>query len=452
MSSSPVSVVGGPRLLTALAGAQLLVALDFSIVYVALPNIGTSLAFSPANLQWIVSGYAILFAGVLLIGGQLVDVYGGARVFTAAQLLFAASSAAAGASPDSAVLILARGAQGIAAGLLVPATLGLLNAAYPAGPRRNRALSVWGTTGAFGLALGVSAGGVLITIASWRWIFWINLPIVALCLATAGSATTARSAPAERRVTVVTAGSAAASVIAVVFAFSELARPSPTIWVILLSAVTAAASAATVIARERHAQTPLIPRMLLKMLSLRIAAVAAAIYMATFGAEFYLITVFLQDQRGYTPITAGLAFLPLAATIVIGNTLAGAVADRLPHRYLLAISYTTGAAGLAILALSAYRASPYWPTLLAGLLLSGLGQGMAFTGMFIVGTRDLPAESEGTGSALITTAQYTGGSIGLAILVLILGHHPGTASYGLAILTTAAGALLVAPLALRKLP
>ncbi|KDN80838.1 MFS transporter [Kitasatospora cheerisanensis] len=174
-------------------------ALDFSIIYVALPDIGGSLHFSTVALQWIVSAYAIFFAGCLLLGGQLSDAFGAGRVFLSAQLLFAASSVGAALAGSAGPLIAARVGQGVAAALLVPSTLGLLSAAYPAGPARDRAVSVWGTTGAVGLALGVTAGGGILSVASWPWIFWINLPIVAVCLlAAARRSARPRTAPAPR--------------------------------------------------------------------------------------------------------------------------------------------------------------------------------------------------------------------------------------------------------------
>ncbi len=437
--------------MAALAGSQLLVALDFSIIYVALPDIGASLRFSGAALQWIVSAYAIFFAGFLLLGGQLVDAYGGGRVFLAAQSLFALASLAAGLSGGASTLIAARVGQGVAASLLVPATLGLLGQHYPAGPARDRALSVWGTTGAVGLALGVTAGGALLTVASWPWIFWINLPIVAVCLVAAGDALRAPAGRDRRPLAVAGALLASAAVVAIVLVFTELARTRPSAPVIVAGAVTAAVAGVLFAAGQRRGARPLVPSALLAVRTLRTACLAAALYMASFGAEFFLVTLYLQDERGYSALAAGLAFLPLAATIVVGNTVAGALAGRWRLHHLLAAAYATGAAGLLVLAVAAASSGGYATVILPGLLLSGLGQGMAFTGMFVTGTRDLPEESNGTGSALITTAQYTGGSVGLALLVLLLGERPDPGAYALTFGVTVVIALAVVPAAWRLL-
>ncbi|WCD89844.1 putative MFS-type transporter EfpA [Streptomyces xanthophaeus] len=430
-----------------MAGAQLLVALDFSIIYVALPDIGGSLHFSTVALQWIVSAYAIFFAGFLLLGGQLADAFGAGRVFLAAQLLFALSSVGAALSGSAAPLIAARVGQGVAAALLVPATLGLLSAAYPAGPERDRAVSVWGTTGAVGLALGVTAGGGILAVTTWQWIFWINLPIVAVCLCAAGSALRSTASAARAPVAATATLTACTAVVALVLAFTELSRARPAAPVVTAALAVAALAGAVLFLSRRH-RRPLVPASLLRVRTLQVACLAAALYMASFGAEFYLVTLYLQEVRAYSALAAGLAFLPLAAAIVVGNTVAGRVAGRLPLQRLLATAFVTGAAGLLVLALAVGADGGYGPAVLPGLLLSGLGQGMAFTGMFITGTRDLPPESNGTGSALVTTAQYTGGSVGLALLVLLHGEEPAAPDFELTFYVTAVVAAAAAPLAL----
>ncbi|WP_129293276.1 MFS transporter [Streptomyces lydicus] len=446
MPVSPLPTPGA-RLLTALAGAQLLVALDFSIIYVALPDIGASLHFSAVALQWIVSAYAIFFAGFLLLGGQLADVFGAGRVYLTAQLLFAVSSIGAALAPSAAVLIAARVGQGVAAALLVPATLGLLSSAYPAGPERDRAVSVWGTTGAVGLALGVTAGGGILAVASWQWIFWINLPIVAVCLLAAGNAVRSTTAGARAPIATAATFSACAAVVALVLAFTELSRARPSLPVVAAAlAVTIPAGALLALSQRRR--RPLVPRALLRVRTLQVACLAAALYMASFGAEFYLVTLYLQDVRDYSAFAAGMAFLPLAGAITVGNTVAGRLAGRLSLRRLLSTAFLTGAAGLLVLALAVGAEGGYLPGILPGLLLSGLGQGMAFTGMFITGTRDLPQASNATGSALVTTAQYIGGSIGLALLVLIHGERPATPDFVRTFCVTAVIAAAAAPSAL----
>lgn len=445
----PVSPAPAPgaRLLTALAGAQLLVALDFSVIYVALPDIGAGLHFSSVALQWIVSAYAIFFAGFLLLGGQLSDVFGAGRVYLVAQLLFAAASIGAALSSSAPPLIAARVVQGVAAALLVPATLGLLSAAYPAGPERDRAVSVWGTTGAVGLALGVTVGGGILAVASWPWIFWINLPIVALCLAAAGNAV--RSTPSGPRAPVAATAtfSACAAVVALVVAFTEFSRARPSLPVAAV-ALSVAVLAGGLLLRCQNGGRPLVPHALLRVRTLQVACLVAALHMASFGAEFYLVTLYLQELRDYSALAAGLAFLPLAGAVTVGNQVAGRMAGRLSLRGLLATGFLIGVTGLVVLALAVGADGGYAPGVLPGLLLSGLGQGMAFTGMFITGTRDLPQASNAMGSALVTTAQYIGGSLGLALLVLLHGERPTAPDFVRTFYVTAVIATAAVPSAL----
>ena len=444
VSSAPAP---GARLLTALAGAQLLVALDFSIIYVALPDIGTSLHFSSVALQWIVSAYAIFFAGFLLLGGQLSDVFGAGRVYLVAQLLFAASSIGAALSSSATPLIAARVTQGVAAALLVPATLGLLSSAYPAGPERDRAVSVWGTTGAVGLALGVTVGGGILAVTSWPWIFWINLPIVALCLLAAGNAVRSTPSGARAPVAVTATFSACTAVVALVVAFTELSRAQPSLPV-AAAALAVAVLAGGLLVRFQNGRRPLVPRALLRVRTLQVACLVAALHMASFGAEFYLVTLYLQESRDYSALAAGMAFLPLAGAVTLGNTVAGRVAGRLSLRRLLSTAFLIGATGLVVLALAVGADGGYAPGILPGLLLSGFGQGMAFTGMFITGTRDLPQESNAMGSALVTTAQYIGGSVGLALLVLLHGEQPTAPDFVRTFYVTAVIAVAAVPSAL----
>ncbi|MCD7443435.1 MFS transporter [Streptomyces lincolnensis] len=443
----PPAPVPGARLLTALAGAQLLVALDFSIIYVALPDIGTSLHFSSVALQWIVSAYAIFFAGFLLLGGQLADVFGAGRVYLVAQLLFAAASIGAALASSATLLIAARVVQGVAAALLVPATLGLLSSAYPAGPERDRAVSVWGTTGAVGLALGVTVGGGILAVASWQWIFWINLPIVALCLLAAGNAVRSTTSGARAPVAAMATISACTAVVALVVAFTELSRARPSLPVVAAT-LAVAVLAGGLLMRCQNGRRPLVPRALLRVRTLQVACLVAALHMASFGAEFYLVTLYLQEARDYSALAAGMAFLPLAAAVTVGNTVAGRVAGRLSLRVLLSTAFLTGATGLVVLALAVGADGGYAPGILPGLLLSGLGQGMAFTGMFITGTRDLPPTSNAMGSALVNTAQYIGGSIGLALLVLLHGEHPTAPDFVRTFYATAVIATAAVPAAL----
>ncbi|MEH0981850.1 MFS transporter [Micromonospora sp. CPCC 205556] len=437
---------GSSRLLFALACSQLVVALDFSIVYVALPSLGEALSFSTATLQWVVSAYAIVFAGFLLLGGRLVDAVGGGRLFLAAHALFALSSLAAGAADDGALLLAGRVGQGLAAALLAPATLALLNGGWPAGPARDRALAVWGSTGAVGLALGVVVGGAVLAMLSWRWVFWVAVPINAICVAAAAGLLRGGAASARQRLDPTAALLGTAAVVSLVVAATQASAERPSWSAVAGWAVVAVVLGAAVCGLQSRRPGALVPVGLWRVATLRAACVVAALYMASLGAEFYLVTLYLQRDMGMGTLAAGLAFLPLTLTIVAGNSLAGRLAGRWGLRRLLIVAFGVGAVGLGLLTLGLAQHA-YLTGVLPGLVVSGLGQGLAFTGMFITGTRDLDETANGTGAALVTTTQYVGGAIGLALLVLLHGPAPETADFRRAFLATVLIAAVTVPVA-----
>jgi MFS family permease len=391
--------------LLVLALAQFLVALDYSIVYVALPSIGRELGLDPALAQWVISAYAVLFAGFLMVGGRLADRYG--RLFRWAVLAFGVTSAIGGLAADGPVLLAARGAQGLAAALLQPAVLALIGSSFPAGPARNRALAVWGSVGASGLAVGAILGGLLTT-ASWRWTFLINVPLTLLAafFFRPGAAVRRRSSPPP----VVASVLGTAAVLALVVGLTTSS------WAVLAGA---GVLGALFVRNERVGRGVLVPRSLRRIGSLRLGAGAAALYMASVGSEFYLVTLLLQDEREYSPLAAGLAFLPLAAMVTVGSTAAGRWVRRVPARIVLGAGFAVSAVGLGWLVLSLHGDS-YARDLLPGLVISGFGHGVVYTSMFIIGTRDVPAEHQGAAGSLLTTAQYVAGAVTVAVLTLVL--------------------------------
>jgi MFS family permease len=414
--------------LALLSLAQFLVALDYSIIYVALPSIGRDLDLSPAAAQWVISAYAVLFAGFLMVGGRLADRYGPRTLFVVAMAGFGLFSAAGGLASDPAVLLAARGAQGLAAALLQPAVLALIGLSFPAGDARNRALVVWGSVGASGLAAGVILGGVL-TSASWRWTFFINVPLAlaAVFLARALPRSPRGADPAPVLASLLGTG----AVLAFVLGLTVLWVPLFVLSGVLLLAFLRVEATATRV---------LIPRPLRRIGSLKIGVAATALYMASVGSEFYLVTLLLQDSRGYGPLQAGLAFLPLAAMVTAGNTAAGRVVRRWPAQAVLAAGFLLAAVGLAGLLVALSR--PGYTVLLPGLLLSGFGHGVIYTAMFIIGTRDVPAEYQGAAGSLLTTSQYLSGAVTVAVLTLVL-NGPGFAwACGVTTAAALAGAVL----------
>ncbi|MCZ2523115.1 MFS transporter [Streptomyces sp. HB2AG] len=429
--------------LATLSAAQFLIALDFSVIFVALPSMGADLALSESAVQWVVSAYAVFFAGFLVLGGRAADRIGARTLFVAALLLFGVASLAGGIAQGAAVLLVARAAQGVAAATLQPSILALVNTTFEPGPARTRALAVWGTVGASGLAAGVVLGGLLTTV-SWRWTFLVNLPFALVCVLAAPKVLPApvRLARTAAPLNVVSAVLCTATVLVSTLG---LTRASEAGWgdrtALACFAATAVLLAAFLL-RERSSAQPLVAPVLRRTRTLLAGCGAAALYMASVaGVEFYLVTLALQDQRGFTPLQAGIAFLPLAVCITLGNTVAGRLLTPWGVRRTLSTAFLLGAAGLVLLALSV-GLEGYAAAMLPGLLVSGIGHGMIYTSMFVGGTRDVPDSHQGTAGALMTTSQYAGGALGVAVLVLVLGTAPDTGSFA-AGFTMAGGIALV---------
>jgi MFS family permease len=439
--------------------AQFLIALDYSIVYLALPGIAASLRIVPALVQWVVSAYGVAFAGFLIAGGRLADRFGPVRMFIIAVSLFGVASGAGAAAGNGAVLVAARGVQGLGAALLQPAVLGLIGTRFPAGPVRSRALAVWAAAGASGLAAGALLGGLLTT-ASWRFTLLVNMPPALLCaLAAAAWLGTAEPAAARgRRIPLRAAVLATGAVLALALSLTVGGDQGWGAPVTLACVLLAAALAGWFLRNEAISDNALIEPALRHDGPVRAGAAAAALYMASAGSEFYVLTLLLQTVKHYSPLRAGLAFLPLAIMVTAGSTATGRAARRISPRAALAAGFLLTLAGLIWLAVT-LRGNAYSADILPGLLLSGFGHGAVYTATFVIGSRDVPAAHQGTAGALLTTAQYLSGAITLAVLTLLLGPSRGypafTDAFVLLAVAAGAGALLgigLGPFHLAKMP
>ncbi|WP_240686989.1 MFS transporter [Amycolatopsis suaedae] len=422
------------------SAAQFTTALEFSVVYLALPSIGADLAASPALVAWVVNAYAVLFAGFLVLGGRLADRVGYRRQFVCAMVAFGAASALAGLAGDAGVLIVARAAQGLSIALLQPAVLGLLGTSFPAGAARDRALTVWSSVGAVGLAAGAVLGGMLAA-TSWRLVFLLNVPLTLACALGALALTgLPRGRPARRPFPVFASLLATAGVLVLALGLTFGGEwgwgSAPAVGCVLAGGVLMVAFAA----HERRGTTVLIESVLRQSASLRLGAAATAFFMASVGAEYYLVTLLMQNAWGYTAVQAGVAFLPLALLVTAGSAAGGPAVRRWGAAATLATGFGISAPGLALLAFTVAGDS-YLLHLLPGLVLSGFGNGLVFTSMFALGTRAVPAVRHGTAGALLTTSQYLAGALALAVLTVVLGRAPERADFQSAFLLTAAVAV-----------
>ncbi|MFE0727207.1 MFS transporter [Streptomyces antibioticus] len=405
--------------LLVLALAQLVIALDYNIVYVALPEIGTGLGFSPHDLQWVVSAYVVTTGGFLLLGGRTADLLGRRRTFVAAALVYAGSSLVGGLSQSAGVLIAVRAAQGIGGSLLFPATLALINTLYEEGPARNRALAVWGAAGAGGLCFGSLLGGVLVEAFGWPSVFFVNVPI-AVALAWAGGRLFPADGPptGTRHFDVTGALAATGGITLLVFLLVHAPQTGWTAPSTLLAAGLAVTLLTVFAAVETRSRDPLVPARLFAHRGLIAAMAVTALYSATFGSLPYFMTLYFQSVRGYGAFATGLAFLVPAVVTALGTQAGERAVARIGVRRMLAGGMGLGSAGASALGLALTGDGSY-PLLLPGIVLLGLGQGAAWTGMWIAAASGVPARDQGVASGMASTALQVGGAVGLALLVAL---------------------------------
>ena len=449
-------------ILAALALAQLIIALDYSIVFVALPDIGSGVGFSDQQLQWVIGAYAVAFGGFLLLGGRMADLLGRRRMFLVGLALYAASSVAGGLAGTPGVLVAARAVQGIGGAFLAPATLSLLTTTFEEGKERNRALGVWGGTGSSGMVVGSLLGGVLTQAFGWAAIFYVNVPL-AVGVALLGLRVIPADPPSERRQGFDLPGGITVTVGALLLVFGLVQGPesgwaSPTT---LISFVAAVALIVAFVVIESRTADPLVPLRVFSYNSLRLGSLITFMFMATFGASAYFITLALQTARGWSALATGLAFILPCACILIGSVIGGKLTTAYGARGTLVIGLIVGAVGTALFAAFLGDSSTYLD-MAPGIVVFSLAQGVIWTAMFSAATAGVEEKLQGLASGLATSGQQVGAAVGLAVLVAVsncvAGPHPDSAhlSDGLQAATYTSAALIlltvVIALGLRKQP
>ncbi|MEV4181536.1 MFS transporter [Streptosporangium canum] len=405
--------------LALLAFAQLITALDFNIVFVALPEIGRDLGFSTHTLQWVTSAYAVTYGGFLLLGGRAADLLGRRRLFVTALLLYAVSSLVGGLAESSGLLVAARAVQGLGGALLFPATLSLVNTLFAEGPERNRALAIWSGAGASGLCLGSLLGGLLTDAFGWEAVFYVNVP-----LAGAGALLAYTLIPADgarqrgRSFDLPGAVTVTAGVTLLAFALIQGPESGWTSPVILAGFAFAAVLLAAFLVIEARSRDPLMPLRLLGNRSLSGSMAITLIFGATLNAVPYFLTLYFQSIHGYSPLMTGAAFLVPSLMIAAGTQIGERMATRTGMRLTLLTGIVTGAAGTALLATGMSAGGSYW-NVLPGIVVMGFGQGLTWTGMWIAAASGVAAGEQGVASGMASTALQVGTALGLAVLVAV---------------------------------
>src|SRR3954468_23242895 len=336
--------------LAVLSVAQLMVILDTTIVNVALPSIQRALHFaSTADLQWVVNAYVLTAGGFLLLGGRVADRYGRRLVFVSGIVVFAAASLSCGLANSPALLVGSRAVQGLGAAFMAPAALSLLTVIFTEGEARNRALGVWAAIAGTGGAIGLLAGGVLTTELSWRWVFFVNLPIASFAVIASFRLIDESSDPVAGGFDVFGAVTGTAGLGALVFG---LVRANVWGWgsaTTLLVLTAAAVLLTTFVLLQLRGKNPLVPPRLFRSRTLVGADVGMLIAGAGLFAVFFFLTLYMQDLLHYAPLKTGIAYLPLSILLVASAGMGSRILGRVGARRILVTGFLLGAAGLALL-------------------------------------------------------------------------------------------------------
>ncbi|MER7077704.1 drug resistance transporter, EmrB/QacA subfamily [Saccharopolyspora kobensis] len=400
--------------LALLAFSSLITSLDFTIIYVALPDIARDVGFSAHTTQWVVSAYAIFFGGLLLLGGRSADLLGRRRMFVLGMVLFGAASLLGGFATTTTALIAARAIQGIGAAVLFPATLSLVNTMFQEGEQRIRALAVWAGAGAGGLSLGALLGGVLTSAFGWQAVFLVNVPLVIAGTAAAFLVLRADGPRDRGRFDVPGAVTGTAGTTLLVFTVAQGPETGWTSAPVLIGGVLAVVLLVAFLVIEARSAGPLMPLRLARELGPVLAVIF--VFGGTMQNVVYFLTLFLQNVWRYSALVTGLVFLSLSVVIATANFTAERLMVRIGIRTTLISGLLLGAVGSALLAAGMVADGSYW-TILAGILVYGAGMGTVFPTVFAAAGTGVAEREQGSAGGLANTALQVGTGVGLAVLV-----------------------------------
>jgi EmrB/QacA subfamily drug resistance transporter len=415
--------------LAVVGAAFFMTILDVAIVNVAIPSIEVDLNIAEKTVQWVITAYAITFGGFLLLGGRMADLLGRRRIFIAGLVLFTLASLACGLASSAGVLIAGRAVQGIGAAIISPAALSIVTTTFSEGAERNKALGIWGALGGSGAAAGVLFGGILTKYLGWEWIFFVNVPVGALVLAlTRPIVAESHADLGHRRFDAAGAVSVTGGLALLVYAISKAPdvgwATGQTIGLLAASLVILGAF----VVWELRTAAPLMPFSIFSIRSLRASNVVGLLLGAALFANFFILTLYVQQVLGWSALKTGVTFLATAGTAVIWAGVAQALTTKVGPRPIMTL-------GLTIMALTllGYTRLPvdghYWPDLLPLYLTFSIGMAFTFVPVSIAAFIGVSPDQAGLASGLLNTSQQVGGAIGVAVASTIFTSHAKSGNF-----------------------
>lgn len=405
-------------ILALLALAQFMVVLDIAIVNVALPSVSRQLHFAPGALQWVVTAYTLTFGGFLLFGGRAADLFGRRKLLTGSVIAFAIASLCCGLAQTDTMLIVTRAIQGLTAAILSPVALSIILTEFEEGKERNKAMGVWAAVAAGGAAAGVLIGGILTQYLNWRWNFFVNVPVGVLVAIAAWKLLPPHIGEERRKIDLDLPGTVLATtgLMAIVYGLAKapaLGWGSRTVWEFIGAGLVLLIA---FIWNEYRSEQPLMPLRLFKIRNVSGGNLAFLVIACTMFAMFFFLTLYLQVILNYSPVKAGLSFLPITFIIGAVSTIVSGVVGKIGYKPPMVLGPLVLAAGLYILSTALRVGGNYWQDVFPGLGVSAIGMGLTFVSGTLAATSGVPKHFSGLASGVLNTSQQVGGALGLAIL------------------------------------